>query len=87
MLRFDIVAKLRLALDAGKSAGLVQCDGVSAVENRVTRLDEEQVELDGIARVHVAVREEVLAPEEDRFVLVDPLLPQRLGVIHPIHYS
>ena len=87
MFGFDVVAELGLALHSGKGAGLIQGDGMCPVQDRVAGLDEEQVELDRIARVDVAVREEVLAPQQDRFALVDPLLPQRLRVIHPIHCS
>ena len=63
VLGLDVVAELSLALDAGEGARLVLRDGVRAVEDRVAGLDVEQVELDGVARVHVAVREEVLAPQ------------------------
>ena len=51
MLGFDVVSELGLALDAGKLAGFVQRDGVSSIENRVTRLNEEQVKLDGVEQV------------------------------------
>lgn len=63
MLGFDIVPELGLALDPGEFASFVQRDGMSPVENRVTRLDKEQVQLDRVARVHVAVREKVLATQ------------------------
>lgn len=62
VLVLDVVAELGLTLEASKGAGLIQSDGVSPVEDRIASLDEEQVELDGIARVHIAVREKVFAP-------------------------
>ena len=86
MFGFDVVTELSLALDTGEFAGFVLRNGVSPVENRVTRLDEEQVELDWIARIDVAIRKEVLATQQDRLALVDALLPQRFRVIHPVNY-
>lgn len=78
MLGFDMIAELCLTLYTGKCARLVQGDGVRSVQNRVPRLYVEQVELDGIARVHVAVRKEVFAPQQNCFAFVDSLLAQRL---------
>jgi len=86
VLGLDIITKLGLALNSSKGACLIQRDRVSAVENRVPGLDEEQVELDGIARVYISVGEEILAPKEYGFALVNALFPQRFRVIHPIYY-
>ena len=84
MLGFNVIAELGLALYAGKGARLIQCDGMRAVKDRVASLNKEQVQLDGIARIHVTVREEIFASEEDCFALVDALFAQRLGVIYPV---
>ena len=84
MLRFDVISKLGLTLDAGKGTCLVQSDGMRSVQDRIASLDEEQVELDRITRVHVSIREKIFAAQQHRLGLVDPLLPQRLRMIHPI---
>lgn len=50
-----MIAELGLALHAGKGARLVECHGMRAIEDRVASLNKEQVQLDGIARIHVTV--------------------------------
>ena len=50
-----------------------------------TDLHVEEVELDGVARVDVLVREEELATQQQVLALVDALLAQRLRVIQPVH--
>ena len=55
MLGFDVVAELCLALHSSEGAGLIQCYWMRPIQDRVMGLDEEQIELDGIAGVDVAV--------------------------------
>ena len=46
-----------------------------------------QIELDWISGVHVLVRVEELAPEEEGLVLVHPLLSEGPAVIQPVHWQ
>ena len=46
-----------------------------------------QVELDRVPGVHILVRVEELAPEQERLVLVHALLPERSAVVQPVHWK
>lgn len=71
----------------GKSQVLtfVQGDGMCAIQDGISRLHIEQVELHGIARVDVLVGVEELAAQQHCFRLVHPLLAERLGWVYPVH--
>lgn len=55
------------------------------VEDGVPRLHVQQVQLHRVPRVHVPVREEQLAPQQQRLRRVHALLAERLGRLHPVH--
>lgn len=52
-----------------------------------SHLHVKQIELDWISGVHVLVRVEELAPEEEGLVLVHALLSEGPAVIQPVHWQ
>ncbi len=52
-----------------------------------SNLHEEQIELDGVITIHILVREKELLPESQHGGLLDPLLPQALVRVQPVHCS
>lgn len=63
MFRFDVVPELGLALHSGKTARLVKSDWMSTIQDGIASLNEQKVQLHRIARVDIAVREEVLSAQ------------------------
>lgn len=83
--RFDKVAELNLALQAGEVDCFIFADGMEPVDDAVAALHVEQVELDGVSGVHICIREEVLATKKEGLRLFDALLSEGLRVVHPIY--
>lgn len=52
-----------------------------------SHLHVKQIELDWVSGVHVLVRVEELAPEEEGLVVVHPLLSEGPAVIQPVHWQ
>lgn len=80
-----VVSKLYVTLNASKLTGLILRDRVRAIQYRITRLHIQQVQLHGIPRVDVLVREEELAPQQQSLVLIDTLLTQSLRGVYPVY--
>ena len=50
-------------------------------------LHKEQVELDWVISVHILIREEKLLPQCEDGSLLNPLFPQRLVRVQPVHWG
>lgn len=58
-----------------------------AIQNGVPGLHIQQIQLHGIPRIDVLVREEEAATQQDRLGLIYALLPQGATDIHPVHWK
>lgn len=57
---------------------------MGAIENGVTCLHVQQIQLNGVAGVDVLIREEEFASQQHGFGFVDALFAQRFSNIHPV---
>lgn len=85
MLGLIVVSKLNVGLKAGELASQCLSDRVSGVEDSVSRLNVEEVELDWISRINVLIGKEEFPAEENGLTFSNTLLPERFTTVHPIH--
>jgi len=62
---FVVVAELDVALDAGELAGFVQGDGMGAIQDGISGLNVEQIQLNRVARIDVLIRKEKLSSKQN----------------------
>ena len=80
-----VVAILDLTLESSELHGLITGTGMGSIDDGVSRLDIEQVQLDGVITVNVLIREKELLSESEHNGLLYALFTQRLLSVEPVH--
>ena len=80
-----VVPVLNLTLERGKLDGLIASARVGTIDDGVSRLNVEEVQLDRVVTVNVLIGEEEFLSQSEDNCFLDALFTERLLCIEPVH--
>ena len=81
-----VISELDLDLEGRELGRVVHPDRVGSIQDGLSGLLVQEVELNRVPGVDVGVAVEVLALQKQDIGLNDALFSQGLAVVHPVHY-